>query len=80
MSSPPPKKKHTKIEDKIDPVVQGFLDDFSVTLEKEFQSKKLTGAAISIIIDSITYFKPIGVKSINSTDSINLKTKFRIAS
>lgn len=74
------KKKVKKPEPIIDPVLQGFFDEFSKTLQSNFESKKLPGAAIAIVIDSAIYLKTIGKKSVNSTDSIDLNTPFRIAS
>ncbi len=63
------------------PHIEDFIEDFENELDKSFKKSKLPGAAVAIVINGkIELVKSLGVKKINSLDSIDNNTSFRIAS
>jgi beta-lactamase class C len=58
-----------------------FLQHYEDIFKTQFYGSRCPGAAVAIVKDSsIIYLKGFGIKSVNSSDSINVNTVFRIAS
>lgn len=63
------------------PYIDSLLLAYEAELVQEFEKSKIPGAAVGIVINGeVEFLKPLGVKAINTEDSINLNTTFRLAS
>lgn len=66
---------------KVHPVLNAFLDEFDMLAKDLFDRSKSPGAAIAIVHHGrIIYGEGLGIKKVNSTDSIDIHTTFRIGS
>ncbi len=63
------------------PELNNFVDEFHALASDMFENSNSPGAAIAIVKDGkIIYKRGFGVKSVNTNDSIDIHTTFRIAS
>jgi beta-lactamase class C len=63
------------------PYIDSLLIEYNDELQHEFEKSNIPGAAVGIVINGqIEYLKALGVKAIETNDSINLETTFRLAS
>lgn len=63
------------------PELDHFIQDFNTLASDMFTKSKSPGAAIAIVKNGrIVYAKGFGVKKVNTNDSIDIHTTFRIAS
>ena len=63
------------------PYIDSLLQEYNEELEREFKKSKIPGAAVGIVINGkVEFLKPLGIKEINTKDSINEETTFRLAS
>ncbi|MEM7108787.1 MAG: serine hydrolase domain-containing protein [Bacteroidota bacterium] len=68
-------------EAEVSPALSAFVTRFEAELEASFKKHAVPGAAVAIVIDStLTYVKALGKKSMLGDDSIDLETRFRLAS
>lgn len=66
---------------RINPYFQQLLADYEKEIKALSQESHTPGAAIAIVYDStIVYIRGFGVKSATGSDSVDVKTVFRIAS
>lgn len=79
-ASPPPVMEVVKkLPD--NPYMTDLLFEYEETILKMMEESGVPGAAIAIVKDTtVLYAKGLGVKSINSSDSVDLHTIFRIGS
>lgn len=60
---------------------QAFLEEFEAYLQEAFVETRTPGASVAIVKDgTIIYQKAFGVKTAGKRDSVDLDTRFRIAS
>ncbi|MBK8806821.1 MAG: beta-lactamase family protein [Bacteroidales bacterium] len=65
----------------VDAKLQTIIDEYTEYLEKRFKETHSVGAAVAIVYKGqVILIKPFGVKDINTHDSVNINTVFRLAS
>jgi len=63
------------------PFLEDFVADYASYVEEKAERRLAPGFAVAIVKDtSVIYLKSFGVKQINTQDSVNINTVFRIAS
>jgi beta-lactamase class C len=63
------------------PALDTFIEDFDAMAVEMFENSSAPGTAIAIVKNGrIIYIKGLGIKSVESGDSIDIHTAFRIAS
>ncbi|MEM8565342.1 MAG: serine hydrolase domain-containing protein [Bacteroidota bacterium] len=63
------------------PALKEFISTFETVLETNFKDHNIPGATVAIVIDStLTYVRALGKKSSRGYDSVDLNTRFRLAS
>lgn len=76
-----PANRHLDIVIEQNPHLSAFIDSYESYVDDEFERVKLPGAAIVVIKDTtVLLMKGMGLRSINSKDSVNEQTVFRLAS
>ena len=77
----PVKKKNTQTNLPANPYMNKVLDEYEASMEQIMKKTGIPGAAITIVQDTTTlYMKGLGVKAINTYDSIDENTVFRLGS
>mgnify|MGYP000657414273 CR=1 FL=1 len=76
--APAPEKK---VVARVNPYLQQLLSDYEKEIAALSRESHTPGAAIAIVFDStIVYLKGFGVKRATGSDSVDVRTVFRIAS
>lgn len=75
------KKTIVKQEPRQKTIHYPFIDEFDAFIKASKPDSAFPGAAVAIVKDNqVIYLKSFGVKSINTNDSVNIHTIFRLAS
>lgn len=77
----PPQKKKAQQSVPSNPVMDKLLNEYETSIKHIMDRTGIPGTAIAIVQDTTTlYLKGLGVKSVNTTDSVDANTVFRLGS
>ncbi|HEX5172079.1 MAG TPA: serine hydrolase domain-containing protein [Cyclobacteriaceae bacterium] len=78
---PPAPKPKTIPKAPVNPLLSEVLSEYETSIDELLEETGIPGASIAIVRDTtVVYMKGFGVKTINTNDSIDIHTVFRIGS